>query len=835
MVQGKNGWLHVAGCVILALAIDVMTVHAQDEACCFSNGSCQDLDPFDCDDLGGYPLGPGTTCLGDGDMNGVDEACEVLGACCVSDGTCFDLDFPGCITKQSGIWRGPGTMCAGDNNGNGTDDECEPTRACCQPNGTCSNIPPLECVFKFDGLPQGPGTDCSGDLNGNGFDDMCEDEQACCLPDGSCVNVDVPACLTLGGAPGGEGHFCSKPQACCLFDGTCSNLDPACCTAQGGFPYGPGTLCADEVQACCFVGGDCLNADLACCELFGGAPGGPGSVCLFIDNDMSGIDDGCEGVGVTEACCLPDGSCAALTPMDCTAAGGTPQGPGSMCTANEGCCLPNGICHDLDPLCCVAAGGATEGPGTTCTAAQACCLPDGTCADLDPLCCEDLSGISAGIGTSCAGAQACCLPDETCVIRDGACCALVGGLPQGMGSFCSGPTLECPADALVECDQPVDPGATGSPVVGDDCDNSLTPDHVDNQSPGGCPQAYTITRTWTVTDADGNTASCVQTITVDDSRPPSITCPDDALVPCGSPTDPAAAGSATALDNCDPAPMIGYQDDVTPGVCPQESIITRTWAAVDACGNAAFCVQTITVDDSTPPNITCPADVVLTCTGPGGINSNTVVLDATASDNCDQNVSIVDDRPAQYPATCGGPGTTVTFTATDDCGNSAQCSTEVKVAGAACCNPQACCLPNGTCVNLLASQCLAQGGTPQGIGSACTAPRACCLSGVCQTLDPLCCVQAGGLPLAPGAACQGDPDGDGVDGVCGDACPQNPDLLAPEACCPNQTPSCLNQDCDDVDCDNLIIPTVSEWGLVILTLLLLVAARLAFGDRRRTA
>jgi hypothetical protein len=34
----------------------------------------------------------------------------------------------------------------------------------------------------------------------------------------------------------------------------------------------------------------------------------------------------------TEACCLPDGSCANLTPEQCRQHGGTPQGPGTVCT-----------------------------------------------------------------------------------------------------------------------------------------------------------------------------------------------------------------------------------------------------------------------------------------------------------------------------------------------------------------------------------------------------------------------------------------------------------------------------------------------------------------------
>jgi hypothetical protein len=47
-------------------------------ACCFPDGSCQTVSPICCDDLGGTPSPFGApACLGDGDGNNVDDACEV--------------------------------------------------------------------------------------------------------------------------------------------------------------------------------------------------------------------------------------------------------------------------------------------------------------------------------------------------------------------------------------------------------------------------------------------------------------------------------------------------------------------------------------------------------------------------------------------------------------------------------------------------------------------------------------------------------------------------------------------------------------------------------------
>src|SRR5206468_3404126 len=88
-------------------------------------------------------------------------------------------------------------------------------------------------------------------------------------------------------------------------------------------------------------------------------------------------------------------------------------------------------------------------------------------------------------------------------------------------------------------------------------------------------------------------------------------------------------GVATAQDTCSSV-TITFNDSVTNN-CAGTKVIARTWTATDACGNAASCVQTITVRDITAPTITCPADVVLDCPADTGTNNTGV---ATAQDAC---------------------------------------------------------------------------------------------------------------------------------------------------------------------------------------------------------
>ena len=138
---------------------------------------------------------------------------------------------------------------------------------------------------------------------------------------------------------------------------------------------------------------------------------------------------------VKEACCLPDGTCTELTPDECLARKGTPQGPGTQCTTPEACCLDDGSCIMVDPLCCDEQGGKPMGAGTACSAAQqACCLPNGECIMADPLCCIDKGGIPQGSGTTCTGLRPCCLPDGACIMVDPLCCDELHGVPSPIGA-----------------------------------------------------------------------------------------------------------------------------------------------------------------------------------------------------------------------------------------------------------------------------------------------------------------------------------------------------------------------------------------------------------------
>jgi hypothetical protein len=82
----------------------------------------------------------------------------------------------------------------------------------------------------------------------------------------------------------------------------------------------------------------------------------------------------------------------------------------------------------------------------------------------------------------------------------------------------------------------------------------------------------------------GQTTACQGTARVDDTTAPSLILPGDFQGVWGTDTSPATTGTATAVDLCDPAPLVTYFDTIIPQQGPGvEQTIIRTWHAIDYC------------------------------------------------------------------------------------------------------------------------------------------------------------------------------------------------------------------------------------------------------------
>lgn len=228
------------------------------------------------------------------------------------------------------------------------------------------------------------------------------------------------------------------------------------------------------------------------------------------------------------------------------------------------------------------------------------------------------------------------------------------------------PTISCPNPLTVECTG--NSSATVTPPVvtaNDVCDGILT---ATGPAAGSYPLGVTTT-SYQVADKSGNANSCPWTITVQDQTAPSITCPAPATVECtGQRQAQVTPATATASDTCSPV-------TITSPLAASFVMGTTTtnYSVVDSSGNTNACTSSITVQDTTKPSITCPADLILEATGAGGVIGIAAGA-AVATDTCG-SVSTVDPAVGNYPI----GSTPVTHTATDQAGNVNSCTHAITV------------------------------------------------------------------------------------------------------------------------------------------------------------
>ena len=217
------------------------------------------------------------------------------------------------------------------------------------------------------------------------------------------------------------------------------------------------------------------------------------------------------------------------------------------------------------------------------------------------------------------------------------------------------PMLEVPQGGMFDCDEEI---VYGQASATDNCDEDVEITFSDANTPGECPQEFMLVRTWTATDNCGNVATGSTTYYVVDEEAPVFTSvPENLTIECD---DEVPATSATAEDNCTEVVTITSNDVYeVQGEC--YSLIIRTFTAEDECGNTSTASHTITILDTTPPVITGEIDINLPCEDFSGIF-------VTATDNCDENVTIAVVGDEEVSGSCAGRYIR-TYLATDNCQN----------------------------------------------------------------------------------------------------------------------------------------------------------------------
>jgi hypothetical protein len=209
--------------------------------------------------------------------------------------------------------------------------------------------------------------------------------------------------------------------------------------------------------------------------------------------------------------------------------------------------------------------------------------------------------------------------------------------------------LPVPANSLGhQCSLPSVSTLTASDTCG-----GASVEFTSTSSTVGCKT--TEVRDWTATDDCGNTHAGTQTVSQEDTTPPTVTAPADLTIECNSSNEPE---EVYGNDNCD-GPILATVD-VGTITANDLSPLYRTYTVTDLCGNTASDVQTFSVYDVTPPTVNAPADITVDCV-------YTDTPSATATDDCGE-ASLL---PVQRETTGSGCGhvITYTFSASDAAGN----------------------------------------------------------------------------------------------------------------------------------------------------------------------
>ncbi|MCA0335153.1 MAG: T9SS type A sorting domain-containing protein, partial [Bacteroidetes bacterium] len=223
------------------------------------------------------------------------------------------------------------------------------------------------------------------------------------------------------------------------------------------------------------------------------------------------------------------------------------------------------------------------------------------------------------------------------------------------------------------------------PFVFDNC-SEITYSFVDEPISGSCPQTTDYIRTWTFSDACGNTSYATQYVTGNDHKAPVMSLVDGPFkgelngsvfkVKC---SDWSEVDEATLLswmgaqDECDifktvVKTFINNGDCIKDGYSKQ---INYVWFATDNCGNTSqFSLYIQLIDDEKPYFIPNAAEIYVDC--------ESKIPMVRAYDNC----SSVDLKVESYQVESNDKGVIIyneKYIAVDGCGNSAVLTRKVYV------------------------------------------------------------------------------------------------------------------------------------------------------------
>ena len=203
---------------------------------------------------------------------------------------------------------------------------------------------------------------------------------------------------------------------------------------------------------------------------------------------------------------------------------------------------------------------------------------------------------------------------------------------------------------------------------------------------GACPNEYVFSYIVTVTDLCGNSTTYGQTITVVDTTAPEILAalpPSTMTVSCESIPALFIVGYQDVSDNCSGFESLNFSiDSVTvPGDCPNSFDFIYSVTIDDGCGNTVSYGQSISVVDTTAPEILVPlppADITVSV---DSVPSAFIITSADLNDNCTNPTDLVIEVDSIHiPGNASNERIfDYTVTVLDECGNSTSYGQKITI------------------------------------------------------------------------------------------------------------------------------------------------------------
>lgn len=130
-----------------------------------------------------------------------------------------------------------------------------------------------------------------------------------------------------------------------------------------------------------------------------------------------------------------------------------------------------------------------------------------------------------------------------------------------------------------------------------DCPGGVEINHEDKKFSGGC--AGVIERTYTLSDACGNTLEKIQYLSLEDNTPPVFVSTPEPEISLSSRVEYTKPIDLLAIDETGEYAEVTVEETYHPEG-DSMLIIRRTWTARDACDNISTVKQVVTIPRSTP-------------------------------------------------------------------------------------------------------------------------------------------------------------------------------------------------------------------------------------------